>query len=439
MFADLRAATARALANRYQELCEQADRSWQDLKATGEGKDAKMLHDAGQEALRQLLHDPNGPFALPTKPESYYSAETTAELKRQREDMASLEKSFTPLPEAMAVAEGKVENLRVHIRGNHLTLGDVVPREFLHIISGDSQTPLDDQRSGRLELANWITRPDHPLTSRVMVNRIWQWHFGAGLVRSSDNFGRLGERPTNQPLLDWLARRFVERGWSVKAMHRLVMLSATYQMSTAYDERAAQADPENRLYWRMNRRRLEAEAIRDAILATSGQLDRTMGGSLFTGNNRAYVPGYPNTSYGKYDFPRRSIYLPVIRSDLYDVFQAFDFADPSSSSGERATTTVAPQALFMMNSRIILEQTKYMATSLLGQSELDDAGRVRLAYTQAYSRPASEQDVTRSLDFLRRYEAALAAQHVNSDDRRLRTWQALCRSVLSSNEFLFVE
>src|SRR5262249_48079111 len=159
-------------------------------------------------------------------------------------------------------------------------------RRFPRIIAGLNQPPIDPKRSGRQELAAWLTRPEHPLTSRVMVNRLWKWHFGEGLVRSPDNFGKLGDRPVNQPLLDWLAVQFVKRGWSIKAMHRLLMLSSTYQMSTAYDERAATFDPENRLHWRMNRRRLDAEEIRDAILAVSGSLDATMGGSLFQGANR---------------------------------------------------------------------------------------------------------------------------------------------------------
>src|SRR5262249_20366768 len=148
-------------------------------------------------------------------------------------------------------------------------------------------------QSGRLQLAEWLTRPDQPLTARVMVNRIWRWHFGEGLVRSTDNFGKLGDRPSHPELLDWLAVRFVEGGWSVKALHRLIMLSSTSQMSTASDATAALADRENRLHHCHNRRRLEAEALRDGILAVSGRLDQTMGGSLYPGADRAYVIGYP--------------------------------------------------------------------------------------------------------------------------------------------------
>jgi hypothetical protein len=359
-------------------------------------------------------------------------------LKRLRDDLASLEKSKPALPEAMGVTEGKVTNLRIHLRGSHLTLGKEVPRQFPRILAGEKQTPIDNKQSGRLQLAAWLTQPDHPLTARVMVNRLWRWHFGEGLVRTTDNFGRLGDRPVHRELLDWLAVRFVEGGWSVKTMHRLLMLSSTYQMSAAHDDRAALVDPDNRLHWRWNRRRLEAEALRDAILAVSGRLELTMGGSLYPGANRQYVIGYPNTTYDKYDFNRRSVYLPVIRSDLYSVFQAFDFADPSAPSGERATTTVAPQALFMMNGKLVLGQTRHMAAGLLAR-EPDDAGRVRVAYELAYGRPPGERETARALAFVRRCEEALAAEKLDEKERRLRAWQGLCRVVLAANEFIYVE
>jgi hypothetical protein len=362
-----------------------------------------------------------------------------AELKRLREDLAALEKARPPYPETMAVAEGKPGNLRIHIRGNHLTLGPEVPRRFPQILAGDQQTPIDAKQSGRLPLAQWLTRPDHPLTSRVMVNRVWLGHFGAGLVRTPDNFGKLGERPVNQPLLDWLAVHFVQKGWSLKTLHRTIMLSSTYQMSTAFNERAYQVDPENHLHWRMDRRRLEAEEVRDTVLAVSGRLDPTLGGSLLQGADRAYVIGYPNNNYDKYDFDRRSVYLPVIRSDVYNVFQAFDFADPSVPNGERATTTVAPQALFLMNGKLIQEQTRHLATGLLAQPNLDDTGRVKTVYERAFGRPPAPAEAARALDFVRRGEQALATEKGDAQERRLRAWQSLFRVVLAANEFIYLE
>ncbi len=340
-------------------------------------------------------------------------------------------------PVAMAVSEGKATDLRVHLRGNHLTLGKESPRRFPRVFTTLKQTPIDTAQSGRLQLAHWITQPEHPLTSRVMANRLWHWHFGTGLVRSVANFGLLGDKASHPELLDWLAGKFVESGWSMKAMHREIVLSSTYQMSSTYNEAAFQIDPDNRLHWRHSRRRLEAEALRDSLYALSGNLDTTVGGTLFEATNRKYVPGYPNGNYDKYDIPRRSIYLPVIRSALYDVLQAFDFADPSFSSGERATTTVAPQALFLMNGKIVHAQTRAWTTKLLADKTLDDAGRVRQMFLQAFSRPPSDADIARSLDFVQRIESELA--RAKTADARLQAWQSLSRVIVAANEFVYVE
>jgi hypothetical protein len=363
-----------------------------------------------------------------------------ATLKSLRTELRRLERTRPVLPTAMGVTEGpSVTNLRIHLRGSHLTLGEEAPRRFPTILAGERQTPLGAGQSGRYELARWLAHPGHPLTSRVMVNRIWRWHFGAGIVRSVDNFGRLGDPPTHPELLDWLARRFVNSGWSVKAMHRLLMLSSTYQMSSAYNARAARVDPENRFHWRMNRRRLEAEAIRDAILAVSGALDTTMGGSLLRFKNRDYVTSTASRDETGYDHNRRSVYLPVVRSALYELFQAFDFGDPSVSNGDRATTTVAPQALFMMNSPLVLKQTRQMAAALLAEPGLDDAGRVARIYEKALGRPPTNRETERALGFVRRLQAEWAVRGADAEERRLRAWQSFCRVLIASNEFVYVE
>jgi len=351
---------------------------------------------------------------------------------------AAQEKTAPP-DAAMAVAEGKVGNLRIHLRGNHLTLGPEVPRRFPRILAGEQQTPLDGGQSGRLQLARWLTRPEHPLTARVLVNRLWRWHFGTGLVRSADNFGQLGERPDNQALLDYLAVRFVRDGWSIKTLHRLIVLSSTYQMSGRAGDKVLRADPENRLSGRRERRRLEAEAVRDALLAVSGRLDVTVGGSLLQTKNRGYVASTFSVNPTNYASNRRSVYLPVIRSALYEVFQAFDFADPSVPNGERATTTVAPQALFMMNSPLVQTAARDFAALLLARKDLEEAGRVRLAYEQAYGRPAEPHEIERALTFVRQRERMLAAEMVPFIERRLRAWQGLCRVILAANEFVYVE
>ena len=189
-------------------------------------------------------------------------------------------KEYATIPKAMAVAEGTVGDLEIFLRGNHLTRGAVVPRRLPTILAGVDQPPFDTGQSGRLELARWLTGPRNPLSARVIVNRVWRWHFGQGLVRSVNNFGRLGESPSHPELLDWLATRFIEDGWSLKTLHKHLLMSQLYQMSDAWDKKAARIDPENRLLWRMPRRRMEAEELRDAILAVSGDLDATMGGTL---------------------------------------------------------------------------------------------------------------------------------------------------------------
>jgi hypothetical protein len=271
-----------------------------------------------------------------------------------------------------------------------------------------------------------------------MVNRLWRWHFGRGIVGTPDNFGALGERPTHPELLDWLARRFVEGGWSVKAMHRRVMLSATYQMSSGYDAAAARADPENLLHWRANVRRLEVEPFRDAVLAVSGSLDPQMGGSLVHVKNREYFFDHTSKDTTRYDSPRRSIYLPVVRNHLYDVLELLDYTDATVPSGDRATSTVAPQALFAMNSELMAAAGERLAEMLLAPSGLDDAARVQRLYARAYARPASGAEVRRAATFIDRAEQALGPHVGDASVRRQRAWAVLCQSVLAASEFVYV-
>jgi hypothetical protein len=321
-----------------------------------------------------------------------------------------------------------IDDLQIHIRGSHWTLGEKVPRGFLRLAGGQNHPAITTKESGRLQLAQWMTLKDHPLTSRVMVNRIWRGHFGRGIVRSVDNFGRLGDKPSNQPLLDWLALRFVEGGWSIKSMHRLIMLSSAYHMSSAYDAKAAENDPENVLLWRMPRRRLEAEAIRDGILSVAGALIDVQGGSILKYKDRQYVA---NTAKGgdiDYDRPSRAIYIPVVRSSMYDVFQAFDLPDPSSSNGDRDSTVVAPQALFMMNSSIMLRHSRTMADNL---PQADDESRIRTAYERALGRPPTSSENDEALTFLNRVQEEWQGD-------RSKAWQSFCKSLLSSNEFIYI-
>lgn len=404
--------------------------------------EAGLIPELLQQAQEQLKTAGNGAkpelnLSLPEDSDSLFPAVIQAEIKQFKTEIQAQEKAIPMLPRTMAVSEGTPVNVRVHLRGSYLTLGKECARQFPVVLAGEHQPPLDSRSSGRLELVKWLTRSDHPLTARVFVNRVWRWHFGQGIVASTDNFGSLGEKPTNKPLLDWLALTFIQDGWSLKKLHRRILLSHTYQMSSRYDAKAAQIDPENRLRWHNNRRRLEVESVRDSILAVSGQLDRTLGGTLLRFRDREYVTSTANADPVNYNTLRRSVYLPVIRSALYDVYTAFDFGDPTVMNGDRPTTTVAPQALFMMNSVLALEQTKAMATALLAHKELDDSGRIQLAYETCYGRPATNAEVLRAKEFIRRLEQSFGAQEPNKTQHR--AWQSLCKALIAANEFIYIE
>ena len=387
-----------------------------------------------------LLDDPQGPFARPTELLPFYPEQSQQAVKAARERRQEITKQSPAIPTAMGVTDAEhPENLRVHLRGSHLTLGRETPRRFLRAIPSARESEIPDNQSGRLQLATWLTDPSHPLTARVIVNRLWQWHFGQGLVASPNNFGRLGQRPSHPELLDWLALRLINSGWSIKAMHRLLMNSATYQMSSQPDPSVAETDPENRLLSHFNRRRLEAEAVRDSVLAVSGNLDFTMGGTRLTTANRAYVTSTTNVSPKIYDSNCRSVYLPVVRSALYEVMQSFDFPDPSVTTGKRQSTTVAPQALFMMNSQLVSQQAAQLASNLLKQETLDDRARIESAYRMLYSRPPSDAEIDSAIRFIERYLDHLSDLQLDATTANARAWQSLCRALMSANEFIFVE
>jgi hypothetical protein len=275
------------------------------------------------------------------------------------------------------------------------------------------------------------------LTARVAVNRIWRHLFGRGLVESPDNFGLLGEPPTHPELLDHLARRFVAEGWSVKKMVRAIVLSSSYQMSAEHNPKAYAKDPDNRYLWRMNRRRLEAEALRDSILSVSGALDPTRGGSLLATNNARI--NNPMLALPPIASNRRSVYLPVLRNDVNDMFQVFDFSDPHAVAGKRHLTTTAPQALFMLNSEFMLEQSRHWAERLLGWPGVDDRQRVMAAYVQAFGRLARSEEVNRALRFIERFQAGLNTSESKLESDRIESWQAFCQALLASAEFRYLD
>jgi hypothetical protein len=426
------------LAARYQQVFNEAIRQW-EARRQEDPESETMLLDPVLESYRRLLYDTEGPLAGVDLSKLVLDNEAAVAVKELEQSATELESAIPDVPSAMAVVEGTPEDLRIHLRGNHITLGEQVPRQFLQVLSAGTQTPVDDTQSGRLQLARWLTSGNHPLTARVMANRVWHWHFSKALVRSPDNFGRLGQRPTHPMLLDFLALKLQDGDWSLKSLHRAIMLSSTYQMSSNWNERYAESDPENKLLWRMNRRRLDAEEIRDSLLAVGDNLDRRMGGSLLPTKNRAYVTSTANIDISVYDSPRRSLYLPVVRSALYSVFQVFDFAEPSVPSGQRQVTNIASQALFIMNSKIVKDQSESLARMLLATGTEDAQQRIQRLYLQVLGRTAGEEELASCLAHLEKYSAALEENGIKGEERRLQSWQSLCRALLASNEFIYLD
>ena len=374
---------------------------------------------------------------------------TEEEQIREQNWKESLEHLKKTVPDkyafAHALADTGSADMKLAIRGNLRKPGESVPRRFLWALSGDKAVPFT-KGSGRLELARWLTDPGHPLTSRVIVNRIWRWHFGRGIVRSTDNFGKLGADPTHPALLDHLATGLVERDWSIKQVHRWIMLSSTYRMSSRFDGRSARLDPANEWLWRFPLRRLEAEAVRDSLLAVSGLLDLGMGGSMLHVGNREFFFDHTSIDKTKYDSTRRSVYLPVVRNHLFDLFSLFDYADASMINGNRSTSTIAPQALFMMNSDLIQQVTQALAESLLtegmaagppGQLRQD---RLEQLYLVTLGRLPRVEESKQAEQFLARFleQPVTGTDQDDPKQKQQLAWQALCQVLLASNEFVYV-
>jgi hypothetical protein len=314
----------------------------------------------------------------------------------------------------------------VFLHGDHHNLGDSVAKIFPVALAGEAQKPVS-QGSGRLELAQWLASPDHPLTARVMVNRIWQWHFGEALVRTPNNWGKTGDVPVQGELLDYLAKRFIESGWSVKAMHRLILLSNTYQESAQSTSEMRENDPANRLCGRFNRTRMSIEQVRDSILALSGSLDATIGGSLLPPG------GEKRPKLDPEQLTRRTLYIPVRRGSVPAVLSAFDFGDATTPGDGRARTNVAPQALFLMNSGFVQTQSAGFAKRLLDDAGLTDVQRVERAYMMALTRDPDHGEVDSALSYIAALEKKLG-----TPDAHRQAWQSFCHILIATNEFIYL-
>ena len=342
-----------------------------------------------------------------------------------RDTVSAAQDQLAPptIPVAYAVIDGDARHAQRQERGDPEQLGREVPRQWLSIFGGEPVPP--DSGSGRLLLAEQVTA--NPLLARVMVNRIWQAHFGRGLVASVNDFGARGEPPTHPELLDWLAARFVASGYSVKDMHRLIMGTAAYQRSSALDEAAVTADPENRWLGRFSRRRLTAEEIRDSLLAASGNLDLTPAEAHPFPPEAGWTYTQHNPFVAVYDTNRRSTYLMVQRQRRHPYLALFDGADPNASTGRRQTTTVPTQALFFLNDPFFHAQASAFAERLIPLNDDDDV-RVERAYRLLFQREPSSREREQAAAFLASYPGSTAEK-----------WSALARVFLASNEFVYVD
>ncbi|MGI9455680.1 MAG: DUF1553 domain-containing protein [Aeoliella sp.] len=343
--------------------------------------------------------------------------------------------------EVMAVTDGEIRDVQIHRRGSHIDLGVEIPRQFLSTIGlpRSEQLPLD--HSGRAELAGWITDPERgagALAARVIVNRLWHWHFGRGLSDSPNNFGTMGNHPSHPELLDWLAIELIQHDWSLKHVHRQIVTSNSYRMASSHnDDHAIRIDPDNRLMWRRDPHRLEAEAIRDAVLSVAGQLDLSVGGRPPSVKSANPSPADMDNNQATYQGSRRrSVYLPVVRTNVYDFLTLFDFPNAASSVGRRSTTTVPTQALLLMNDPFLIEQANHIASGLQSNASLlNDAARVDFLYQKLFARPPQEKEQEAALSFLDSY-----AETADGDDdaRRHKSWAAYCHTLLMSHEFIYI-
>jgi hypothetical protein len=370
--------------------------------------------------LYDELLSPRGPFWVPIAQRSkLLPPGFPARLAALRRELEILRKK-PPLeiPQMVSVQEGGPKDTRfegikdspIFLRGSLRKPGKIVPRGFPRILTGGRVERIT-RGSGRLQLADWLTRPDHPLTARVMVNRIWQHHFGQGLVRTPNNFGQRGERPDNPELLDYLAARFVESGWSVKAMHRLILLSSAYQQASRADAAALAADPDNRLLARMNRQRLDAEAIRDSLLVVAGRLDASAGGPAFT----------------DLAVPRRTLYLMAARTgaNTSDFGRLFDRADPGSIVDQRGQSVVAPQALFFLNDPVVQAWARELAARVAREAPADSEARLRRLYALTLGRPPTRAEIDLGVQLL----------GVGGAD----AWESYCHMLVCTNEFIYLD
>ena len=420
-----RADVARLYGDLLRSVYEESKKSPPAAVGVSAGASAESASDLrARRQLLTILTSPDSPAYFPKGRTHEYMSRMEKDdfgSKLQALDRLAVKAANAP-PRAMVLYDAdRPYEPRVFIRGNPGRPGKRVPRQFLRVVAGDHPRPFAGT-SGRLDLARAITAPDNPLTSRVIVNRVWMHHFGEPLVENPSDFGTRTPRPTNQELLDFLATALRRDGWSLKKLHRLLMLSSAYQQASFDRPACRRLDPDNRLLWRMNRRRLDLEAMRDALLAVSGRLDRKPGGRPVD------IVGDPKNG-------RRTVYGLVDRQDLPALFRAFDFASPDQTAERRPRTTVPQQALFGMNAPFVLEQARALAARAEVAGEADPARRVAALYRLVLCRRPNAGEMRLALRFVAATERAGKGQ----EKSKLGPWQQYAQVLLVTNELMFVD
>lgn len=412
------------VARGYGEVLAQVHERWRSLNAStlaAASGEPDRLPDDDDEELRQILYSEHAAVAVRKQQALWdylYDSPINDEIVKRRAAINELlNERGTAQPRAHTLVECSLpHDPRILVRGNPTRPGKHVPRRFLNVLSSAERGPFG--ASARLDLARAIATRDNPLTARVIVNRVWAHHFGAGLVRTPSNFGLRGEVPTHPDLLDFLATRFVDEGWSIKKLHRTMMFASVYQQSSRDEPRYRELDPENRLLWKMNRRRLDFEALRDSLLAAAGRLNLSLGG--------------PSEDLSDLNARRRTIYGRIDRQALPGMLPTFDFANPDTHSPERYSTTVPRQALFLMNGPLAIETARAFA----GRNDVKMAGdasqRAERMMRIAWGRTPSPEEIALALEFIARHESA------SPPDGALNAWEALAQTLLLSNEFAYV-
>lgn len=400
------------------------------------GLDSEPFAPFGSESMRRLAKEGSQDLMA-----SY--DKQIQDLQVQRAQIAS----EVLYPVAYGVSEAKPVDAAIQLRGEPSKTSDQVPRRYLSILGGQ-HVPAESTESGRRELARWLTDPKSPLAARVFVNRLWHWHFGRGLVPTTSDFGMRGQGPSHPELLDYLAKAFIESGWDVRQMHRWMVLSRTYRLSsqsqdsqdTLRVQQGVEKDPENQFLWRYTKRPMDAETIRDSMLSLSGLLDPGIPHSHPFPPTPTWAFTIHNPFHAVYESKHRSVYLMQQRNRKHPYLSLFDGADPNLSIDQRKPTTTPTQTLYLMNSPMVHQASESLARKLIASTQ-DTQERLSDLFQIVLSRPPSDQEQQECLEFIRVYSQRLASESPGTlaDQVQWQSWGALSRVLMTSNSFLYID